>query len=287
MALKNYFFTSESVSEGHPDKMCDQVSDAVLDAILAQDPMGRVACETLITTGQVMIAGEVTTTAQIDIPSIVRDTITHIGYTDSRFGFDAETCGVSVALDKQSPDIGQGVTTAYEKRAGGEEDPYDSQGAGDQGLMFGFACDETPTLMPLPIDLAHRLVEHHADLRKTGKLKWLRPDAKSQVTIEYNADGTPHRVHTVVLSSLLTQYLDEQRYQPQRLGPDGRLTGEVLRGPALQQALLEDRGLEVRAGLLEGRDQEVRAGSRHPAEHDGRAAAHAHGVVVAGAAGLE
>ena len=202
--MSEYLFTSESVTEGHPDKIADQISDGVLDAILAQDPMGRVACETLITTGQVMIAGEVTTTANIDIPGIVRDTITHIGYTDSRFGFDAETCGVSVALDKQSPDIGQGVTTAYEKRAGGEEDPYDSQGAGDQGLMFGFACNETPVLMPLPIILAHRLVERLSAERR-GPLNYLRPDGKSQVSVKY--DGiTPVGVDAVVISS---QHSDE------------------------------------------------------------------------------
>ena len=180
--MSEYLFTSESVTEGHPDKIADQISDGVLDAILAQDPMGRVACETLITTGQVMIAGEVTTTANIDIPRIVRDTITHIGYTDSRYGFDAETCGISVALDKQSPDIGQGVTTAFEKRAGGDEDPYDSQGAGDQGLMFGFACTETPVLMPLPIILAHRLVERLSAERR-GALDYLRPEDVSQEMI--------------------------------------------------------------------------------------------------------
>ncbi len=197
--MSEYLFTSESVTEGHPDKIADQISDGVLDAILAQDPMGRVACETLITTGQVMIAGEVTTTAQIDIPSIVRDTITHIGYTDSRFGFDAQTCAVSVALDKQSPDIAQGVSTAYEKRAGGDEDPYDAQGAGDQGLMFGFACTETPVLMPLPIILSHRLVERLSAERR-GNLDYLRPDGKSQVTVKYEGI-TPVGVDAVVISS--------------------------------------------------------------------------------------
>ncbi len=197
--MSEYLFTSESVTEGHPDKIADQISDGVLDAILAQDPMGRVACETLITTGQVMIAGEITTTAQIDIPSIVRDTITHIGYTDSRFGFDAKTCAVSVALDKQSPDIGQGVDNAREKRAGGDEDPYDAQGAGDQGLMFGFACIETPVLMPLPIILSHRLVERLSAERR-GNLDYLRPDGKSQVTVRYEGN-TPVGVDAVVISS--------------------------------------------------------------------------------------
>jgi S-adenosylmethionine synthetase len=198
--MSEYLFTSESVTEGHPDKIADQISDGVLDAMLAQDPMSRVACETLITTGQVMIAGEVTTSAQVDIPTIVRDTVAHIGYVNSKDGFDAHSCGVSVALDKQSPDIAQGVDTAYEKRAHGEEDRYDEQGAGDQGLMFGYACDETPVLMPAAIYYAHRLVERQSDLRRDGRLPWLRPDAKSQVTLRY-VDGKPHSVDTVVLST--------------------------------------------------------------------------------------
>ena len=197
--MSEYLFTSESVTEGHPDKIADQISDGVLDAMLAQDPSSRVACETLITTGQVMIAGEVTTAAQVDIPTVVRDTIAHIGYVNSKDGFDAHSCGVSVALDKQSPDIAQGVDTAYEKRAHGEEDRYDEQGAGDQGLMFGFACDETPVLMPLPIVLSHRIAERMAALRRTT-MPFLLPDGKSQVSVRY--DGiTPVGVDAVVISS--------------------------------------------------------------------------------------
>ncbi|MBM3634150.1 MAG: methionine adenosyltransferase [Actinobacteria bacterium] len=197
--MSEYLFTSESVTEGHPDKIADQISDGVLDAMLAQDPSSRVACETLITTGQVMVAGEVTTAAQVDIPAVVRDTITRIGYVDSTDGFDAATCGISVALDKQSPDIAQGVDTAFEKRAHGEEDRYDEQGAGDQGLMFGFACDETPVLMPLPIVLSHRIVERMAALRRSS-MPFLLPDGKSQVSVRY--DGTtPVGVEAVVVSS--------------------------------------------------------------------------------------
>ena len=197
--MSEYLFTSESVTEGHPDKIADQISDGILDAMLAQDPASRVACETLITTGQVMVAGEVTTAALVDIPTVVRDTIAHIGYVNSKDGFDAHSCGVSVALDKQSPDIAQGVDTAYEKRAHGEEDRYDEQGAGDQGLMFGFACDETPVLMPLPIVLSHRIAERMAALRRTT-MPFLLPDGKSQVSVRY--DGiTPVGVEAVVVSS--------------------------------------------------------------------------------------
>jgi len=197
--MSEYLFTSESVTEGHPDKIADQISDGVLDAMLAQDPLSRVACETLITTGQVMVAGEVTTSAQVDIPAVVRDTIAHIGYVDSNDGFDAATCGISVALDKQSPDIAQGVDTAFEKRAHGEEDRYDEQGAGDQGLMFGFACDETPVLMPLPIVLSHRIVERMAALRRSS-MPFLLPDGKSQVSVRYDG-ATPVGVEAVVVSS--------------------------------------------------------------------------------------
>ena len=197
--MSEHLFTSESVTEGHPDKIADQISDGVLDAMLAQDPMSRVACETLITTGQVMVAGEVTTTAQVDIPAVVRDTVARIGYVNSADGFDAHSCGVSVALDKQSPDIAQGVDSAYEKRAHGDEDRYDTQGAGDQGLMFGFACDETPVLMPLPIVLSHRIAERLAALRRTT-MPFLLPDGKSQVSVRY--DGiTPVGVQAVVVSS--------------------------------------------------------------------------------------
>jgi S-adenosylmethionine synthetase len=184
-----YLFTSESVSMGHPDKVADQISDAVLDFCLAADPTSRVACETLVTTDHCTVAGEITTKAELSpaaVDKLVRGVITDIGYVDPTIGFAADTVKINNLIHAQSPHISQGVDTG---------------GAGDQGMMFGFACDETPTLMPLPIDLSHRLVAHHAELRKSGKLAWLRPDAKSQVTVEYNADGTPHRIHTVVLST--------------------------------------------------------------------------------------
>ncbi len=188
----DYFFTSESVSEGHPDKVSDQISDAILDAILAQDPTARVAAETLCNTGLVVLAGEITTTANVDYIKVARDTLREIGYDNTEYGIDYKGCAVLVAYDKQSPDIKQGVDKAG-------DDPLD-QGAGDQGLMFGYAVDETPELMPMPIHLAHRLVERQAHLRRDGRLNWLRPDAKSQVTMRY-VDGKPHSIDTVVLST--------------------------------------------------------------------------------------
>ncbi|HUX29316.1 MAG TPA: methionine adenosyltransferase [Thiobacillus sp.] len=222
---KDFIFTSESVSEGHPDKMADQVSDAVLDAILTQDKHARVACETLLTTGLCVIAGEITTSAVIDYNQIARQTIKRIGYDSSEIGFDYNTCAVMVTVGKQSPDIAQGVDRAH--------DDYLDQGAGDQGLMFGYACNETPVLMPMPIHLAHRLTERQSELRKDGRLPWLRPDAKSQVSIRY-VDGKPHSVDTVVLSTqhhpevshaALTEAVIEEIIKP--VVPKGMLTADT------------------------------------------------------------
>ncbi|HEX3622761.1 MAG TPA: methionine adenosyltransferase [Acidimicrobiales bacterium] len=205
-----YTFTSESVTEGHPDKMADQVSDAILDAILAEDPMGRVACESLLTTGLVVVAGEITTTAYVDIPKIVRRTICEIGYDRESYGFDGNTCGVVTAIDEQSPNISQGVTTAYEVRTGKSgEDDINAQGAGDQGMMFGYACDETDDLMPMPIWLAHRLAQRLAEVRKAGVMPYLRPDGKTQVTVDYE-DGRPVRLRTVLISSQHQPGLDTE-----------------------------------------------------------------------------
>jgi S-adenosylmethionine synthetase len=207
----SYTFTSESVTEGHPDKMADQVSDAILDAILAEDPMGRVACETLLTTGLVVVAGEITTSAYVDIPKLVRQTVCEIGYDRESFGFDGHTCGVVTAIDEQSPDISQGVTTAYEIRTGktGEDDVIEAQGAGDQGMMFGYACDETDDLMPLPIWLAHRLSHRLSEVRKAGVMPYLRPDGKTQVTVDYE-NGRPKRLRTVLISSQHQPGLDTE-----------------------------------------------------------------------------
>ncbi len=202
--MSEFLFTSESVSEGHPDKVADQISDAVLDAILAQDKYGRVAAETLVNTGLVVLAGEITTNAQVDYAQVARETIRKIGYDNSELGFDYRSCAVLVAYDKQSSDIAQGVDE------GKGLDP--EQGAGDQGLMFGYACDETPVFMPLPIHLAHRLVERQSEVRRDGRLPWLRPDAKSQVTVRY-VDGQPERIETVVLS---TQHAPEISYDQLR-----------------------------------------------------------------------
>jgi len=197
---RRHFLTSESVTEGHPDKICDQISDAVLDAYLEQDPQARVACEVAITNGLVFVTGEITARAHVDIPTVVRETIRRIGYTSSDIGFDADTCGVIVAINRQSPDIAAGVDTALEVRRGETWGDGLNVGAGDQGMMIGFACNETPELMPLPIVLAHRLTRRLAEARKSGELPWLRPDGKSQVTIEY-LDGRPLRAEAIVVSA--------------------------------------------------------------------------------------
>ncbi|MEU4443053.1 methionine adenosyltransferase [Actinosynnema sp. NPDC050801] len=203
-------FTSESVTEGHPDKICDAISDSILDALLAKDPRSRVAVETMVTTGQVHVAGEVTTEAYADIPSIVREKIVEIGYDSSAKGFDGFSCGVNVAIGSQSPDIAQGVDTAFEKRVEGTEDEIAKQGAGDQGLMFGYACTDTPELMPLPIALAHRLSRRLTAVRKDGTVPYLRPDGKTQVTIEYAGDQ-PVRLDTVVVSSQHADGIDLEK----------------------------------------------------------------------------
>ena len=199
--MRRHTFTSESVTEGHPDKLADQVSDAILDAILAEDPMGRVACETLLTTGLVVVAGEISTSAYVEIPRLVRRTICDAGYDREASGFDGNTCGVVVSIDEQSPDIDQGVSAAWELRSGrGGEDVLNAQGAGDQGMVFGYACDETPDLMPLPIWLAHRLAQRLAEVRRAGVLPYLRPDGKTQVTVAYE-DGAPKALTTVLIST--------------------------------------------------------------------------------------
>ena len=199
--MSKRLFTSESVTEGHPDKMADQISDAILDDLLRQDPRSRVAVETMLTTGQVHVAGEVTTEGFADVIRLVRDTVLGIGYDSSTKGFDGESCGISVSIGKQSPDIAQGVDDAIEEREGGSGDPLDRQGAGDQGLMFGYACTDTLELMPLPISLAHRLAERLTEVRKDGRVPYLRPDGKTQVTIEYDEDDRPTRIDTIVVSS--------------------------------------------------------------------------------------
>jgi len=234
---ENWTFTSESVSEGHPDKMADQISDAVLDAMLDVDPSSRVACETLITTGLVVVAGEVTCGGYVDIPKTVRDTICEIGYDREDFGFDGDTCGVMVTLDAQSTDIAQGVDSAEEVRAGtATDEDLDRQGAGDQGMMFGFACEETDVLMPLPIHLAHRMAEKHAEVRKAGTIPYLRPDAKTQVTFEYEGNR-PVRLKTVLVSTQHNDGIDRDS----EIRPD--LIEQVIR-PVIPAEFADD-GYEV------------------------------------------
>jgi S-adenosylmethionine synthetase len=208
--MKNRLFTSESVTEGHPDKIADQISDAILDSLLSQDAKSRVAVETLITTGQVHVAGEVTTNGYADVMNIVRDTVLEIGYNSSDKGFDGNSCGVSISIGQQSQDIAQGVNDAFESRVSSSVDPLDLQGAGDQGLMFGYACNETPELMPLPISLAHKLAQQLTKVRKDGTLEYLRPDGKTQVTIEYQADK-PVALNTIVISSQHAPDVDLER----------------------------------------------------------------------------
>ena len=229
--MQKTFFTSESVTIGHPDKICDQISDAVLDAILTEDPEARVACETACTTGLVLVMGEITTKCYVDIQSIVRKTVCDIGYNRAKFGFDGSTCGVIVALDAQSDDIALGVNQSLESKQGLEADPLDT-GAGDQGMMFGYACDETPILMPLPIDLAHALTRKLTKVRQTGVLPYLRPDGKAQVTVEY-CDGVPVHIDTVVLS---TQHDEQIGYE--QLQKD--ILENVIR-PALPAALFDEQ----------------------------------------------
>jgi len=224
MSTTKYLFTSESVAEGHPDKIADEISDSILDAIMAEDKQCRVACETLVTTGMAIIAGEITTTCWVDMPQIVRDTIKEIGYNNSGMGFDWETCAVMTSIDKQSPDISQGVTAG--------EGLYEEQGAGDQGLMFGYACAETPVLMPMPIYYAHRVTRRLAEARKSGILDFLRPDGKAQVTVEYE-NGAPRRVHTVVVAA---QHKPQVKYDTLREG----IIEEVIR-KAIPENMVDDK----------------------------------------------
>src|SRR5213595_4277511 len=241
MSAREFLFTSESVTEGHPDKVADQISDSVLDAVLSKDPEGRVACETLITTGLVVVAGEISTDIYVDIPKLVRERISEIGYTHSEWGFDATTCGVVVALDEQSPDIAQGVDSSYEvQHDPGDDDPLDRIGAGDQGMMFGYATRETPELMPLPIMLAHKICKRLAEVRKVGELPYLRPDGKAQVTVRYEVDDAgrqlPVEIERILISTQHADGCDAQTL----IKPD--LVERVLR-PILPSDLYSEKRL--------------------------------------------
>ncbi len=262
MTSPRYFFTSESVSEGHPDKMCDQISDAILDAILEQDPNARVACETATTTGLVVVMGEISTSAYVDIDKIARETVKRIGYTRGKYGFDYETCGVIVSIKEQSPDIAQGVDKALEAREGRMlEAEIAATGAGDQGMMIGFACDETPELMPLTMSLAHKLTRRLAEARRHGEMDWLRPDAKSQVTVEY-AHGKPKRIDAIVISTQHAPDISQEEIREQviedvimKVAPDGLVdddtrifvnpTGRFVTGGPLGDAGLTGRKIIV------------------------------------------
>jgi S-adenosylmethionine synthetase len=236
--LARRLFTSESVTEGHPDKIADQISDSILDAMLKEDPRSRVAVETLITTGQVHVAGEVTTSGWVDIPTLVRERILEIGYDSSKKGFDGASCGVSVSIGSQSPDIAQGVDDAIEEREGGSADDLDRQGAGDQGLMFGYACDDTPELMPLPIHLAHNLARRLSKVRKDGAIPYLRPDGKTQVTIEYDDDDKAVRLDTVVVSTQHAADIDLATL----LTPD---IAELVVAPELEGLTIDTEGFRL------------------------------------------
>jgi S-adenosylmethionine synthetase len=248
MAARGFSFTSESVTEGHPDKIADQISDSVLDAVLRDDPMGRVACETLITTGLVVVAGEITTSTYVDIPRLVRQRIKDIGYTRAKYGFDADTCGVVVALDEQSPDIAQGVDSSYEfQHEPGDDDAFDRIGAGDQGLMFGYASDETAELMPLPIMLAHKIAKRLSEVRKADTLPYLRPDGKSQVTVRYEVDEhgiqRPVEIERVLVSTQHREGLD----------PDSLIKPDIIEHvlhPILPKDLYDEKRLQERDFVL-------------------------------------
>ena len=235
--MKNRLFTSESVTEGHPDKIADQISDAILDSLLSQDPKSRVAVETLITTGQVHVAGEVTTNGYADVMNIVRDTVLEIGYSSSDKGFDGNSCGVSISIGQQSQDIAQGVNDAFESRVSSSVDPLDLQGAGDQGLMFGYACNETPELMPLPISLAHKLAQQLTKVRKDGTLEYLRPDGKTQVTIEYQGDK-PVALNTIVISSQHSPDVDLEK----KLAPEVK---KFVIDPIIKELNIETKNVTV------------------------------------------